>query len=106
MTTRDPAAYGTAVTKPADFDLFWESIEAQANAIPLNATITPVPMRSTAEVEVFEVHYDSLDGVRIAGWYCLPRRRPKPLPALVYYPGYICEQSFPQTSGTKFHFTQ
>jgi cephalosporin-C deacetylase-like acetyl esterase len=30
-------------------------------------------MRSDAEVEVFETHYDSLDGLRIAGWYCLPQ---------------------------------
>lgn len=35
--------------------------------IPLNATLTPVPLRSTPEVEVFEVHYDSLDHVRVAG---------------------------------------
>ena len=75
MSTRDPATYGTAVTKPPDFDTFWSAIEAQANAIPLNAAVTSVPLRSTAEVEVFEVHYDSLDGVRIAGWYCLPRER-------------------------------
>jgi cephalosporin-C deacetylase len=91
-STREPATYGTTVTKPSDFDAFWSAIEAQANTIPLNATVTPVPRRSTAEVEVFEVHYDSLDGVRIAGWYCLPRYRPAPLPAVVFYPGYISEQ--------------
>lgn len=89
--TRDPAAYGTAVDKPADFNEFWNDILAAVAKIPLNATIEPVPMRSTDTVEVFEVHYDSLDNVRIAGWYCLPRHRPDPLPALVYYPGYISE---------------
>jgi cephalosporin-C deacetylase len=94
--THDPATHPTAVTKPPDFDAFWAAIEAQANAIPLNATVTPVPMRSTEAVEVFEVHYDSLDNVRVAGWYCLPRQRSEPLPAVVYYPGYISEQMWIQ----------
>jgi len=79
------------VTKPADFNEFWADILAQSAKIPLNATITPVPMRSTEEVEVSEVHYDSIDGVRVAGWYCLPRQRAEPLPAQVFYPGYISE---------------
>lgn len=92
----DPAAYGTSVIKPADFHEFWQEVLAQAAKIPLNASIAPVPMRSTPEVEVFEVHYDSLDQVRIAGWYCLPRDRSKPLPAMVYYPGYISEPSLPK----------
>ena len=91
-STRDPVNYGTAVVKPADFDEFWADILAQAAQIPLNATMTPVPLRSTPTVEVYEVQYDSLDHVRIAGWYCLPRQRTEPLPAVVYYPGYISEQ--------------
>lgn len=96
MPPSNPAAYGTAVTKPHDFDAFWADILAQAATIPLNATFTPAPMRSTPKVEVFEVHYDSLDGVRIAGWYCLPRHRPAPLPAMVFYPGYISEPTLPK----------
>jgi len=98
---RDPAAYGTSVTKPPDFDHFWADVLFQAQKIPLNATITPVPMRSTPTVEVFSVHYDSLDQVRIAGWYCLPRHRPHPLPAVVFYPGYISEPTFPKHYAAK-----
>lgn len=94
--TKDPASYGTTVVKPADFEEFWADVLAQAAQIPLNATLTPVPLRSTPEVEVFEVHYDSLDHVRVAGWYCLPRVRPQPLPALVFYPGYISEPTLPK----------
>lgn len=99
--TKNPAAYGTAVFKPTDFDDFWDAIETEARAIPLNATLTPVPLRSTAQVEVFEVHYDSLDNVRIAGWYCLPRHRPQPLPAMVVYPGYISEPTLPKAHAAK-----
>ncbi|MEZ4619559.1 MAG: acetylxylan esterase [Caldilineaceae bacterium] len=103
--TRDPAAYGTAVTKPPDFDAFWADVLAQSAKIPLNATITPVAMRSTPTVEVFEVHYDSLDGVRIAGWYCLPRHRTAPLPAVVFYPGYISEPTFPKSHAARGYAT-
>lgn len=101
MNSRNPAAYGTAVGKPTDFDAFWAAIETEARAIPLNATLTPVPLRSTAQVEVFAVHYDSLEHVRIAGWYCLPRHRPAPLPAMVVYPGYISEPTLPKAHAAK-----
>ena len=101
MTNRDPASYGTSVVKPPDFDAFWDAILAQAAQIPLNASVQPVEMRSTPEVEVFEVHYDSLDHVRIAGWYCLPRNRSGKLPAIVYYPGYISEPTLPKDWAAK-----
>jgi cephalosporin-C deacetylase len=105
MSRRDAAAYGTAVVKPADFDAFWEDVLADAAKIPLNAEVTPVPLRSTPTVEVFEVHYDSLDHVRVAGWYCLPRNRQEPLPAMVFYPGYISEPGLPKAYALKGYAT-
>lgn len=56
-------------------------------------------MRSTDAVEVFEIGYDSLDGVRIAGWYCVPRREvvPPPYPGLLLVPGYISEPTLPKS---------
>lgn len=102
---RNPATYGTSVVKPADFDEFWADVLAQAAQIPLNATLTPTPLRSTPEVEVFEVHYDSLDNVRIAGWYCLPRQRSQPLPAMVFYPGYISEPTLPKGAAAQGYAT-
>lgn len=104
-SSRNPSAYGTAVTKPADFEAFWADVLAQADNIPLNATMTPVPLRSTSTVEVYEVEYDSLDHVRIAGWYCLPRQRSAPLPAVVYYPGYISEPTLPKQAAAKGYAT-
>jgi len=93
---RDPAAYGTRVVRPADFDAFWESVLTQADSVQLNASISIDPLRSSEQVEVFEVLYDSLNNVRVAGWYCLPRIRPRPLPARVFYPGYISEPTLPK----------
>jgi cephalosporin-C deacetylase len=96
MPKPNPADYKITLKKPADFDAFWHAVMAQAAKVPLNPALTPVPMRSTDAVEVFEAYYDSLDGVRIAGWYCLPRHRPGKLPAVVVYPGYISEPTLPK----------
>ena len=98
--TRGPAAaYGTTVNRPADFDTFWSAIMDEARGIPLNPTMLHVPLRSTPEVDVYEIHYDSLDGLRIAGWYCRPRESylPPPYPALLLVPGYISEPTLPKS---------
>jgi cephalosporin-C deacetylase len=105
MSARDAAAYGTTVVKPADFDAFWDEIMTQAAAIPLNAELTPVPLRSTPAVEVFEVHYDSLDNVRVAGWYCVPRTAERPMPAMVFFPGYISEPGLPKAYALRGYAT-
>ncbi len=96
MRSSHPESYEVSLRKPSDFDAFWEGVLAQAARIPLNPSMALVPLRSTPEVEVYEVHYDSLDHVRVAGWYCLPRDRSNPLPAIVHYPGYISEPSLPK----------
>src|SRR5437868_325035 len=98
--TRRPAEqFGTTTVRPPDFDDFWAAIMAEVNAIPLNPTLEHVPMRSTAEVDVYDIGYDSLDGLRIAGWYCRPKDSylPPPYPALLIVPGYISEPTLPKS---------
>jgi cephalosporin-C deacetylase len=98
-TRRHPELYGTTTTRPPDFDEFWSAILAEADAIPLNPSMTHVPMRSSPEVDVYEIEYDSLDNVRIAGWYCVPKESylPAPYPALLLVPGYISEPTLPKS---------
>src|SRR5260370_6325014 len=98
--TRGPAEkFGTTTVRPPDFDEFWSAIMAEANAIPLSPTMEHVPMRSTTEVDVYDIGYDSLDGLRIAGWYCRPKDSylPPPYPALLIVPGYISEPTLPKS---------
>src|SRR3984893_12743928 len=98
--TRKPAdQFGTTTVRPPDFDDFWAAIMGGATATALNPTIQPVPMRSTAEVDVYDIGYDSLDGLRIAGWYCRPSDSylPPPYPALLIVPGYISEPTHPKS---------
>ena len=90
--------YGTSVERPPDFDDFWAAILAEAAAIPLNPSLLHLPHRSTPTVDVYEIGYDSLDGLRIAGWYCLPNEAhlSPPYPALLLMPGYISEPTLPK----------
>lgn len=95
----DPKDHVTSVIRPDDFDQFWADIMATVNTIPLNPEMRHVPMRSTDEVDVYEIWYDSLDNVRIAGWYCRPKERylEPPYPALLLVPGYVSEPTLPKS---------
>ena len=93
---RQPADQHTStVLKPNDFDQFWDDVMDQVKSIPLDASIAHIPLRSTAEIDVYEVHYTSLDEIRIAGWYCVPKNYPRPLPAILHVPGYLMEPPIP-----------
>lgn len=80
--------YQSKAQLPGDFDQFWDGVWADVSRFPLEPETVPDPLRSSDEIEVFQVFYDSLDNVRIAGWYCLPRDRTGPLPAVMVVPGY------------------
>ena len=96
-----PDRYSTLVTKPCDFDRFWEDVLAQTSLIPLDASVEPDPLRSTEDVEVYQVRYLSLDRIRIFGWYCLPRRRVGRLPAIIQVPGYLMDPPIPKALAKK-----
>ena len=96
MVRRPPERYVSKVRKPADFDGFWEGVLEQVADLPLSSQTAPDKLRSSHDVEVFEVHYDSLDRVRVAGWYCRPRVRTGPLPAILTLPGYLAEPALPK----------
>jgi len=61
-----PADYQCRVRKPDDFDAFWQDVVRQAAAIPLDVEVVPDPLRTSDDVEVFEIFYTSVDHVRIA----------------------------------------
>ncbi|NJM41079.1 MAG: acetylxylan esterase [Anaerolineae bacterium] len=41
MSTRDPSTYELTLKKPDDFDAFWANVMTEANAVPLNPSLTP-----------------------------------------------------------------
>ena len=88
----DPAGYGTSVTKPDDYDAFWQETWDQLQGIPLEPEVRPLPLRSTDEVVVYEGFYTSWERLRIACWFCLPRHGPgRQHPAIALVPGYVGE---------------
>jgi cephalosporin-C deacetylase len=101
MAKMTAEAYGTTTRRPADFDAFWDEVLRDLATIPLNAQVEHLPLRSTAEIDVYEVTYDSLDHVRIACWYCVPRGRAQPLPTIVHVPGYVSEPLMPKATALK-----
>jgi cephalosporin-C deacetylase len=88
------------VYRPDDFDDFWDTTLKQVARVPLRPSFEYVAERSTDEVAVFDVHYDSWQGVRISGWYAVPREA-GPHPVLMLVPGYISEPVIPRTWAQK-----
>ena len=70
-----PVDYQSTVKKPDDFDAFWDGVQQQAAATPLEPEIIPDLLRTSEAVEVFQVFYTSLEHVRIAA---VVRVRPPP----------------------------
>lgn len=91
-----PTDYRSKVKKPDDFDAFWNDVQRQTEAIPLDPEIVPEALRSSDDIEVFQVFYTSLDHVRIAAWYCRPTHRTEPMPAMLFLPGYQMEPPIPK----------
>jgi cephalosporin-C deacetylase len=90
------ADYQSKVTKPTDFEAFWRGVLQQAEAIPLAEEVVPEPLRTSEDIEVFQVFYDSLDHVRIAAWYCRPAQRAERAPAILFLPGYQLDPPIPK----------
>ena len=88
--------YVSKVRMPGDIDRFWDDVLAETARIPLDPEVVYDPLRSTASIDVYEVFYTSLDHVRIAGWYAVPRQREGSLPGLIQVPGYNMEPPVPK----------
>ena len=72
--------YQTIVRKPGDIDQFWDDVLGETAGIPLEPEVVHDPLRSSEDIDVYEVFFTSLDQVRIAGWYAVPRGRDGRLP--------------------------
>jgi len=88
--------YQSTVHKPPDFDTFWDDVLRQAAAIPLEPEVVPDPLRTSEDIEVFQVFYTSLEHVRIAAWYCRPAHRTGRMPAIMLLPGYQSDPPIPK----------
>lgn len=89
----NPTAIVSAPDKAVDYDTFWATAKAQLDAIPINATLTEIPAKSTANRKVYLVEMQSIpDGltgnpVTIRGYYAEPQDG-QPHPVIMHYQGY------------------
>lgn len=95
-TQADLESFVSTVAAPADLGPFWDEVKSELSALPLEPDLSPVPLRSTPDVNVYQVHYRSLGGLRIASWYCVPAHGVGPFPALIEFPGYKGDPSLPR----------
>ena len=97
----DLESFVTQVTCPDDFDKFWAAVLAELTEIPLEPEVTPDPLRSNDEVNVFQATYKSLGGLEIFSWYSVPAQGEGPFPAILHLPGYKSEPAVRRDWGRK-----
>lgn len=88
--------YVCSTRRPEDFGSFWDQVEDQATEIALAPQMALDRLRSDAETTVYQVFYDSIDRVRVAGWYCRPAGAEGPFPGLLKVPGYKSDPAVPK----------
>lgn len=96
--SRDPQQYRVVTPRPDDFDEFWTGVMADLDQWSIDAEFVRDELRSTDRVEVYDVAYTSLDGVRLSAWYACPRETlvAPPYPGLLILPGYISDPVIPK----------
>ena len=100
-TNDDLESFVTQVTCPDDFDEFWGGVLAELAEIPLDARVTPDPLRSNDDVNVYQATYRSLGGLEIFAWYSVPAQGEGPFPAILHLPGYKSEPTVRRDWGRK-----
>ena len=72
--------------EPEDFEAFWFELFAQADALPDEVRMIPVPDRETEQTKLYELHVPTLDDRTIYGYISIPKAAGK-FPILICYPG-------------------
>ncbi len=76
--------------RPADFDEFWQKAKDDLARVKPNFKLVPVPKKSTADRNVFEIQMQSLDNYTIKGWLTVPKTKNphRKFAVLLGLPGY------------------
>jgi cephalosporin-C deacetylase len=71
----------------ADFDSFWDAVDAELERYPISPQLQPLPMRSSDTFTTYLVRLTSVGPYRICGYYSVPNRS-RPAPGLLLTPRY------------------
>lgn len=73
--------------EPEDFDLFWKQTLADSRVSAVQPAARRVDAGLTT-VTAYDVSFGGYQGETVRAWLIMPRRRARPLPAVVQYVGY------------------
>jgi len=83
----DPFLLRPSLPVPDDFDAFWAAKKKELAAVPLDATLTPLPAPKPG-IELFDVEAPAVGPMPMRGYYARPAHAaPKSLPAVVTFEG-------------------
>lgn len=85
----------SSTPRPEGFDRFWADTRAELAWIPISLEVERSSLRSTPEVDTYEVTFASLGGAHVFAWLCTPTAA-GPHPGLVIYPGYSGSPGVPR----------
>ncbi len=90
-----------SATLPSDFNAFWEGSLAELAKVAPDYKIEKQDNKCTATHDVYLVEMRSLGNVRVHGWYAVPKKSNKKLPAILHVQGYSSSLE-PDTRETDF----
>jgi len=74
------------VKDPTDFDAFWNKNKKDLQQVPLDSKLILMPEKSSALTNVFQVNIQNIEGSRLYGILCIPKK-PGKYPAILNVPG-------------------
>lgn len=72
---------------PADFNAFWDAVDAELATLPAVADLEPLPLRSSPDYTCYTLRLTSVGPYRIFGYFSVPTG-PGPHPGLLLTPRY------------------
>lgn len=73
--------------RPANFDSYWDNVDAELAALPAQPVVEEIPLRSNEYSTVYALRLTSIGPYRIFGYLCIPTGD-GPFPALLQTPRY------------------
>lgn len=82
----EPEKIKPTTNLPDDFKAFWNDAKQKLADVPVKATITFLPERSTEKVNVYQVQINSIDNSHVYGMLTMPKEKGQ-YPAILKVPG-------------------
>ena len=73
--------------RPANFDSYWDNVDAELAMLPAQPVLEEIPLRSNEHSTVYELSLTSIGPYRVFGYLCVPTGE-GPFPAILQTPRY------------------